>query len=235
MKLEQNIQKRFVDIITTQEESQISSKAHEVYKNLIYYSFEDVILNAYPRFVKLISKEALKSSIYNFMNYGAKDPLYWRVAGEYKDFILSKNYFEIEYLKDLLDFEFLEIQMYMQKYTLKEQNTFSKDKHYTLSDAVNIFTYSYPIHNPKFDANPSKFEQGEYIVLFYYDAQKEQIISREITPFLKEFLEELNDTNSVLETMKKFSANYEVALDDIIEILGEVLEDFTKNSIILEY
>lgn len=234
MKLEQDIQKRFVDIVTTRNGTKMQDEAHRVYNELIYNSFEEALEKAFPRFRKLVDEEVFQKLIYSFIQDGATDPIFWRVAGEFKDFLLKSNDLDIEYLEDLLHFEFLEVAMYMSKYSDHEKSLFEFKSIYILSDEINIFTYSYPIHNPEFDTNPQKFSKGEYHLLFYYNEPEESIISQEITPFVVEFLQALDGQTTLTQVIKRFAKTYELEEEDIKEALQELLENFLNHNIIIK-
>ncbi len=233
MNLEQDIQKRFIKNITSDNLNHISS-ALKVYSDLVYYSFLEVIEKAYPRCCKLFDQKSLKDIIYKFMDYGSYNPLYWRVALEFRDFILKYNTYDIDFLDDLISYEALEIQMYMQKYTDYKESKFDLKNSYKLNPQTNISIYNYPIHNPSFDQSPNSFEKGEYIVLFYFDKDKLEIISQEITPFLKEFLESLDSLCNIEEVMEIFSSKYEVPFEDIKEILEDVLSNYLKLNVLIK-
>ena len=234
MKLEQDIQKRFIEVVTSLEDMPKKSEKHQVYSDLIYYSFAEVIQKAFPRFTKLIPDEVFKTLIYNFINFGAKNPLYWQVAKEFRNFLILRDDLEIAYLEDLLNFEYLEVEMYMFKYTEFEFEEFSLEYAYSFSKDARIQSYHYPIHHPEFDHRPDDFTVGEHIVLFYYDSPNEQILSEEITPFVKEFLSALDDKLTLMELMKEFSFTYEIELEELVEILSEVLQKYHTYNIIIK-
>ena len=117
MKKEQSIQKEFIQAITTAKPSADENPRIDVYRELVYYRFLEVFEKAYLRFVKMISKEQLTTLIYDFFEVGATTPILWQVSGEFKEFILKNNTLEMPFLADLLEFEFLEVEMYMGKYT----------------------------------------------------------------------------------------------------------------------
>ncbi len=232
MKLEQSIQKRFINTITKQEEVSMPSEAIEVYTELVYYRFLEVFEKAYPRFKKMVSEETFDRLIYEFLKVGAKTPILWRVSGEFKAFLIEKNDLDMPYLADLLEFEFLEIEMFMQKYSDHTKSSFSLQKSYAFSKEANIRHFSYPVHHPDFDSNPEAFESGEFTILFYYNAKSEEVLYEEITPFIEEFLLSLTPNLSTMQSIEKIAEVYEIENEELLEILLPILEHFHGENIL---
>ena len=233
MKIEQAIQKRFTNIITKQDELVIPNEALEVYTELVYYRFLEVFEKAYPRFKQMVSDEVFDALIYEFLKVGAKTPILWKVSGEFKTFLIENNNLEMDFLADLLEFEFLEIEMFMQKYEEHQEQGFSLENCYIFSETCNIRTFSYPVHHPEFDASPKSFESGEFIVLFYYDARAEQVLYEEISPFIYEFLQLQNGEKSLMQLINETALSYEIQSDELLEVLSSVLEHFSEKNILL--
>jgi len=233
MNLEQAVQKRFINAITKQEELEMPSGALQVYQDLVYYRFLEVFEKAYPCFKKMVSEEKFSELIYRFLKVGAKDPILWRVSGEFKEFLIKENDLELEFLADLLEFEFLEVEMYMHKYTEYKQDEFSLESQYILSEDVNLRIFSFAVHHPDFDDNPQIFERGEYTVLFYYDEATQSIIQEEITPFVASFLQTITIERSILSFIKEIAKEYEVTSEELLEILLPILKNYTVKNIIV--
>jgi len=233
MKLEQSIQTRFINTITKQEQVAMPSEAIKVYTELVYYRFLEVFEKAYPRFKKMVSEETFDTLIYDFLKVGAKNPILWRVSGEFKTFLSQNSDLDMPYLADLLEFEFLEIEMFMQKYSLHKKSSFSLQKSYTFSKEANIRHFSYPVHHPDFDVSPRAFESGEFIILFYYNAKSEEVLYEEITPFIEEFILSLTPNLSMMQSIKKMAELYEIEYEELLEILLPVLEHFHCENILI--
>lgn len=233
MKLEHSIQKRFLSIITKQEELAMPNEALEVYSELIYYRFLEVFQKAFPRFKKMISEEQFDTLIYKFLKIGAKTPIFWKVAGEFKNFVSESNDLDMPYLSDLLEFEFLEVEMFMSEYQEPNSMHFSLENCYYLSSEIELRLFSYPVHHPEFDTNPNNFEMGKYRIIFHYDSTVTEILYEEITPFVHEFLQTLTSSFSLNEHIKITSQKYEIQFDELLEILTPVLENFHSQNIIL--
>jgi len=232
MNLEHSIQKRFINTITKQEELSMPSEGLKVYQDLVFYRFLEVFEKAYPRFRRMVSEKKFSELIYNFLKIGAKDPILWRVSGEFKEFLIANNDLEMVFLSNLLEFEFLEVEMYMHKYPEYIEKEFTLESSYALSVDANIRTFTYAIHHPVFDENPQNFEKGEYTVLFYYDSQTESIIYEEITPFLAVFLGTITREKSISIFIEDKAKEYDVTRVELLEVLLPLLKRFTSKNII---
>jgi len=233
MKVEQNFQEGFINKITSPDELNAEDKELQVYQDLVYYRFLEVFEKAYPRFKKMISGEKFSELIYKFLKVGAKDPILWRVSGEFKIFLINENNLEMDFLADLLEFEFLEVQMYMHKYQEHKKEAFSLESSYLFCEDTHIRHFSFAVHNPEFDENIEKFEKGKYIVLFYYDAETASILYEEITPFVAKFLQILTTKNSLHLLIKKTAKLYEISTEELMEILLPILKNYKSKNIIL--
>ena len=233
MNLEQSVQKRFINVITKQEELFMPSKALGVYTELVYYSFLEVFEKAYPRFKKMIGDEKFSELIYEFLKVGAKDPILWRVSGEFKEMLVKENDLEMDFLEDLLEFEFLEIEMYMHKYEEYKKEKFSLESSYVFSKDANIRTFSYAVHHPDFDTKTELFQKGEFLVLFYYDEETQSILYEEVTPFIVEFLQVITQNKPILSHIKEMAELYEITTEELLEILLPVLQSYKSKNIIV--
>jgi hypothetical protein len=233
VKLEQSIQKRFIDIVTNRVNVSQPSSAHHVYSNLIFYRLKEIFEKSFPRFTQQIKEEDFHELIYDFIKEGATTPILWRVNEEFKDFVLSHNNLNIPYLEDLLNFEALEIHMHMQDYSQLLQASFALDKNYKRSQLTKIISLSYPVHHPEFDKKSTSFKKGEFFLLLYHKESTNEIIYEEITPFAKELLEMLQAHKSLQEYLHIIAEKYEVAFEDILEVYQETLEFYVINKILV--
>lgn len=234
MQLEQDIQKRFVETITHDNSLALPSKAHTIYKDLLYYRFEEVFENAYPRFRKRVSDAVFKECIYSFLALGAKNPIIWKVSEEFKEHLINENTLDIPHLQDLLEFEFLELEMFMQNYEACDVGDFSLQNKYEFSQFSQLRTFEYPIHHPEFDSRSESFEKGKYSVLFYYDDTTDEVMYEEISPFVHELLNMIEGTKPLMYFLEKISKMYEVDVVEVVELLEEPLTLYVQNKILRE-
>ena len=232
MNLEQTIQKRFTDIITNRVNVSQPSEAHHVYANLIFYRLKEIFEKSFPRFIKLIESDTFDALIYEFIKNGAITPILWKVNEEFKEFVLANSSFDIPYLKNLLDFEFLELYMHMQKYPNTRTTQFALEKNYKLSDFCKIIEFEYPVHHPDFDTNPSSLQKAPYFVLVYYNEESLNIMCEEISPFVKELLEMLSGVKSIQKYLQDMAKTYEVSFEEILADIEPVLEVYVSKNIL---
>ena len=232
MQLEQAIQSRFINAITNPASIPEASKAHQVYQELVYLRFYEVFEKALPRFKAMISEALFEALIYKFLKIGAKSPTLWQSSGEFAAFVVESCELDMPFLEDLLSFEYLELEMYMQEYPRVQEHTFSLQNHYKLSDKVVLKSVTYPIHHPEFDANPSVFEAGEYQLLIFYDAKSQKVLCQEITPFVVEFLNSLDGESSLDAVVQKFAFAYEIEIEELVEALENILQSFAITAIL---
>ena len=233
MKLEQDIQHQFTDIITKQIKVKQPSEAHQVYSDLVFYRFDEVFENAFPRFRKLVSEKAWEKLIYAFIHQGATSTLIWQMSYEFRHFVVANNKLNIPYLEDLLYFEWIEIEIFMQAFPDLKEEPFSFEQAYTLSPNIRIQTLDYPVHHPEFDDDPEAFEIGEYTVLLYFHEKSGDVMYLEITLFMLELLNNLEQYNALSSQLDAMATSYEIAVDDIKEVIQESLESFLSNQILL--
>ena len=233
MNLEKNIQKRFVDIVTNRVDVTHSSSAHRIYANLIFYRLKEILEKSLPRFTKLIDSDTFDALLYEFIKNGARSPLLWEVIAEFKEFILQNNSLEIPFLKDLLEFESLEIYTYMQNYSQQIQKKFSLKKSYQFSKLSQLITLEYPVHHPEFDTNPTNFTKGAFFVLTYYKKDTNEIIYEEITPFTKEFLSLLSPKRSLEDVLTIMAEQYEIKIEELLEVFLESLKHYVYNKVLV--
>jgi len=232
MKLEKNIQKRFVDIVTNRVHVSNPSSAHRVYANLIFYRFKEVFEKSFPRFVKLIDTDTFDTFIYDFIKHGASTPTLWNVSDEFKEFVLKNNTLQIDFLEDLLEFEYLELFMHMQDYSKQKKREFALENFYKLSALAQIVSLKYPVHHPEFDIAPSSFSKGEFFILVYHKERTNEIIYEEITPFIYELMHLLSPTRTLNELLTIMATNYEIKVEEILEVLISSLEHYVEDKIL---
>ena len=233
MKLEENVQKRFVDIVTNRTHVTQASSAHRIYANLIFYRLKEIFEKSFPRFVKLIDSKTFDILISDFIKQGAFTPYLWKVSEEFKDFVLETNSLQINFLQDLLEFEFLELFMHMQNYSQQNKQEFALTNTYQLSKLCKLTTLSYPVHHPEFDIEPNHFTKGNFFLLIYHKENTNEIIYEEITPFIYELLHLLPQTPTLNEALIIIAGKYEVKVEDILEVLLSSLEHYVDDKILV--
>ena len=202
-----NLQKSFFHQITGKQK--VSNAQIKVYKDLVYNNFFDLVVNAFPLFYGKVQehklKKELKKSIYSFMQTKAITPFIWKMANEYRKFIKKNRFFkQLNYVNDLLLFEYSELYIFMQKLHRKKQSKFSFKKHYSLSENILLKQYKYNILNHSYKKTDDLF------VLTYFDFKLNEVAYRPINQVMYMFLKQIDDAISMKKNLKMFCAKYEL-------------------------
>ncbi len=159
------------------------NKAIALYQDLIFHRFYEVLSNAYPIFSQNISDEKFKEMVQEFLEFGAKNEYIWKMPKEFKKFLCSnKKYKNIKYLKDLLWFEWIEIELFMQNYKNLKKSRFSWRDKYILNKNARMKKMDYKIHFQNLD------KKEKCAILAYYDVKIQAVMYREISLFMYDFL-----------------------------------------------
>lgn len=197
---ERKIQKNFIDQIKGRKK--VEKKSIGVYKYLVHHSFFEVLTNAYPEFYQIIQNKNLENefnkSIYKFMQTKALCPYIWKMPNEYRKFLKKSRYFQnLQYVQDLLRFEYSELFIFMQKET-KQKHTFKMSNKYKISKAITLDKYKYDVVNKLFDA------PKELYLLGYFDNNVQEVVYRPLNSVLYSFLKSINKKLSLKNNLQKF-------------------------------
>ena len=219
--IEREIQDRFFDLITNQKENK-TSNAFKVYQKLVFYRYEEIIKSTFVQFIKNISERELENSIYEFLKNPPKTEFVWKIANDYIKFVKKlKLFHDRKYLYELLYFDWIEVEIYMKEYKLKE-NDFSWDSYYCLSKSARVKKFQYDI------INANHKEKRENYLIIYYDFDKNQVLFREINQFIYVLIKKLK--NSTLElTLDEICKDNDISLDEAKDILQGPLKELIQN------
>ena len=218
IEFEKSIQLKFLNQIT-------SKKSTSIYKDLIYYRFNETLSNIFIESKKFFSEQEWRESIFKFIQSGSKTAIMWQMPKEFKDFLI-KNKIAKGALKDLLWFEWIEVEIYMAKEDFKNQK-FSWNQKFKLSNKAKIKNLKYPIYRDDFKS------RGEYKLLIYENRKKYEILWLEITNFMYDFLKSLNKKEKIIDILKRISKKNNLNYIEVKELLKDILKDFVKNGILV--
>ncbi len=188
---ELNEQKKLTNIVFEKDEQPPNHQGFKIYKALVFHRFFEVLSNAYPLWYKIVDKGKFKKALYEFMRYGAKSDVVWKMPNEFRRFIKKSNLFDdISYLDDLMWFEWIEVELMMKNYKPHAVKKFSFSHDYRLSRSCVVKKLKHRVFEEE------NFEQkGEYYLLAYYDFGDYEVYYREISEVLFIFLKELGRTD----------------------------------------
>ena len=216
-------QKRFFELVTSQVPlyHEIGNPIH-TYKELIHYRFKEVLLSTFPRFLELLKEEEVNMLIAEFIKAKPNSPYIWQMPNEFRSFLkekrLEKSY---PFMDDLLWFEWIEVALFMKDYSVQRSENFSWENSYVLSDSALIKELNFPVHYDRAYA-----EGGIYPLLMFYNFDTHDVHFQEITPFLQQFMNELEEHLNAKEALEIICSKYEVDVGEVQDVLLETLESF---------
>lgn len=217
--LEKEIQERFFDNIINQKQS-FESSPISIYQKLVFQRYEEVLKNAFPLFLNEIEKELFDESIKAFMKDTPSTAFLWKVPKDYIKFVKKNLLFDKkEYLYELLFFDWIEIELYMKEYKLKEDEKFTYKNSYKLSESARVRRFKYDIINKNYK------EKRENFLVIYYDFQTHDIVYREINQLIFELLKNIDKKGSLKDTLRRLCLKNDIAYKEAKKLLQEPLEE----------
>jgi hypothetical protein len=224
---ELNAQKMLVDVAFENIELPKDEQGLKVYKSLVLHRFYEVISNGFPLFFKSIDKERFRDIVYEFMKYGAKSTVMWKMPNEFRKFVKkSKILKDIAHINDLLWFEWIEVELMMKNYKLPKQKKFSFKNEYKLNSSAVLKKLKYRVFEE------GSFEKkGEYYLIAYYDFNDYQVYYREISSLMYLFIKEL-DKNGIQKAVKFIAKESGEGKKEVKEFFKETLKELVSLNII---
>lgn len=224
------IQRRFTDIISGKE-IESASRHHKVYNQLLYYRFEEVIENAYFRLKALMERHEWDALIAGFIQHGAQTPYIWQLPNEFRKYAAKK--LSLPFAKELMWFEWIEIELMMQKPAEQADRKLRWDHPLSLSPTARIKRLAYPVHDKRDDARLLKAEKGEFPVLVYLEMETNRVMFMEITPFMYKVLKKLKKGSAPKTAVKEVARAYGEKYGEVAEIIRPVLGEFFAMGILI--
>lgn len=141
------------------------------YRRLIYNIMEDALASAYPICRSILVDSQWYSLVDDFVrNHGCKHPQLFRMPEELIEFVRANDYAEklqIPYLRDLLLFEWIEIEVHtMPDHEIElKSNEDLWSSGIVFSPYLKLIQLDYPVHLLKNQVD--SFREGEYFYLVY--------------------------------------------------------------------
>ncbi len=226
--MHKEIQKRFFSLITSQEPLYASlNNPIQTYKELIHYRFKEVILSTFERFCSHLKESHLDELITAFIQSCPQTPLIWQMPNEFRHFLSrEKSLKSLPFMDDLLWFEWVEVELFMNPYQTPKEEYFDWNQAYRLSESALLRELNFPVFHQE-----NYHEGGIYPLLVYYHFETHEVHFQELTPFLKQFVDLLND-HTAQDALEKISAQFEVDEKEVQKLLQEPLESFVENYIL---
>ncbi len=193
------------------------------YRELVYNVVFDTLENAYPITFQLLGEDKWHELVQNFFsNHKAQSPQVWKLPFEFYEYLIENEFSEkpeLPYLKDLLYFEWLEIELYnMEDLPVREY----KPQGDWLIDIVvvnpetKIVQFEYPVHL----TTPENLEvnKGVYFLLAYRDLETREVEFVNLSGLYAIVVEQL--------------LNAEYTLQEILDETASLFPDTEKNQLI---
>jgi len=227
---EQSVQRRFTDIISGRG-IESASRHHKVYNRLLFYRFEEVIENAFARLRPLVEPHEWNSLIAGFIQHGGRSPYIWQLPNEFRKYAADK--IALPFARDLLWFEWIEIELMMQKPREQQAKTLRWNRPATLSPTARIKKLAYPVHDKGSDASLPTAQKAAYPLLVYLEPETHRVMFLEITPFMYKVLKSLKKKTTPKEAVRLVAKAYGEKSGEVSEIIRPVLERFYALGILI--
>lgn len=187
------------------------------YRKLIFNVVEDSLRSAYPLTYNLLKEEEWDNLINIFFgSHHCQSPQIWQMPGELLHFLENTNnplLIKYPHLKDLILFEWLEIDVYMME-DIESQPylTLKKDKsnNLVLNPELKILMLNYPVHlkNAK---EITEADRGQYFVSLHREPESGNV----------EFSNLQYPHVELLELMGNGSTNFQSLLEIFLKYIDE--------------
>ncbi len=158
------------------------------YRRLVYNVIWDTLKTAYPLTFKALERQEWDVLINDFfINHPASDPQVWKMPKELWEYVAQANYsakLEKPYLAELLEFEWLEIELYSKENTaIKPYSTIGDTLHSipVLNPYLVTREYHFPVY--KFIGEELLDKKGPFHILIFRSEKDYKVHFIELNPF----------------------------------------------------
>ena len=197
----------------------------DIYKKLIYYRFEEALLATYPVFYSRISEKKWRKLVKAFIATETTTPFMWKMPKKFGRFVASKMK-KPKYIKDLLWFEWIEVELMMAPYKKPKHKKVNFSKCYKISKSARVKRLSYPVMYGEFKP------KGEYWIVIYQTSFGD-VEWMEITPFMGELLKKCNCKKEISKIVEKVSKKYAIEVKDAKAVLEKGLKQLLKKGVLV--
>ncbi|PSM53072.1 hypothetical protein CBLAS_1848 [Campylobacter blaseri] len=221
-----DLQKDFFYKISRRKPSE--DKAITLYQNLVFQRYYEILSNAYPIFASIIPDDKFKKMVQDFLEFGARNEYVWKMPKEFGKYLTSsKKYKNLPYTKDLLWFEWIEIELFMKNYDDFEKSKFSLKSNYILNKNAKIKKLKYKVHLKDLE------NKEKCALLAYYDTQSKIVIYRELSLSMYEFIK-LMKHNSFKKSSKIICKKYDLEKKESKKILKKALKELVNLGVLIK-
>jgi hypothetical protein len=187
----------------------VNEKNVKHYRRLVFNNVFDSLSSAYPITKKLFGDAKWEETVNRFFStQKIQSPLIWYMPKEFKDYVinLEKDLLkEYVFLSDLLQFEWLEIEVFMMP---DETIEFHSDTNlYYINPEIRLIGVAYPIHLKEAKAITEK-DKGNYFISLHRNIDTGSVEFTNLSIPFVDVIENLIDTpltkTAILNILKKY-------------------------------
>ncbi len=211
------------------------------YRRLVYNVIKDTLKNAFPLTRKLIEKERWKKTVAHFFeNHKCQTPQVWMLPKEFCDYY-TENPFpfkkEFPFIKELLQYEWLEIEVFMMEDLPLEKfktETSSTEAVLIPNPEIKILPLQYPIHIKKIK-EISEEDKSQYFVTIHRDYNTKQVKFNNLSYPFVEMLVQINEEDTTIDDLKKIFSKYENEATKVEIAVNDFLAFAFQNNLLLGF
>jgi len=211
------------------------------YRELVYGVIKETLKTAFPLTRKLIGRKRWKKMVLHFFKYHkCQTPQVWKLPQEFSEYYeVEKLPFKKEFvfLKSLLQYEWLEIEVFMMEDKFIEEFKENKNLEEDIivpNPEIKILSLEYPIHLKNIKEITEE-DRGQYFVSIHRDFYTKQVMFNDLSYPLVEIILKTNEENYTKNDCINLLSKYEKDLDTIIKYYNEFEKFAFSNNLFLGY
>lgn len=212
------------------------------YRRLVYNVIQDNLESSFPIAYEYIEREKWQAMVYNFFSqHDCKSFQVWQIAGEFCDYAIKEDFaakYQIEYLNDLLEFEWEEMLVYnMEDINIGDYSEAGDPLNnvMVLNPERKLLQLHYPVHlhNPITAIK----EKGNYFVLLYREQETGKVQFVDISLWYAIVIEQTATQEIVLKDLLKEAPDLfdTINMEDLTETTLAFIRELQARKFILGF
>ncbi|AQX02209.1 HvfC/BufC N-terminal domain-containing protein [Elizabethkingia anophelis] len=223
-------------------EPQTSIQQHTFhYKRLVYNVIKDTLKIAFPLTRKLIGRKRWKKMVAHFFkSHKCQTPQVWKLPGEFSEYYDKESLpfkKKFIFLKSLLQYEWLEIEVFMMEDVpideFRENKKSEKDV-IIPNPEIKILSIEFPIHLKNIKEITEE-DRGQYFVSIHRDFYTKQVKFNDLSYPFVEIILKANEDYFTKKDFIELLSKYEKDEDKIIRFYNDFEQFALHNNIFLGY
>ncbi len=211
------------------------------YRRLVFNVVKDTLRSAFPIARKVVGKKIWKAAVVHFFeNHKCQTPHVWQLPQEFSEYYQHHDFptdKAVPFLKELLQYEWLEIEVFMMEdlpITPFKQTAKAEDAIYVPNPEIKILALYYPVHIK--DAKKIVEEdKGQYFVSIHRDYYTKQVRFNDLSYPFVEILIEMNERGLTKNDLVRILMKYESDINIVMNGLNEFEQFAFANNLVLGY